>query len=91
MSQDNSAYWRKTVRFLIILLSVWFIVSFLMGIVFSEELDVIEFAGFKLGFWIAQQGSILVYIGIVFFYVRGMNQLDKEFDVSDEPEDVAQH
>lgn len=91
MSKDYKAYWKKNVRFLTILLSIWFVVSFLMGIVFSEELDNIQFFGFKLGFWIAQQGSIIVYIAIIFFYVRGMNKLDKEFDVSDEPQEIAEH
>jgi putative solute:sodium symporter small subunit len=91
MSKDYKAYWKKNVRFLTILLSVWFVVSFLMGIIFSEELDNIEFFGFKLGFWVAQQGSIVVYIAIIFFYVRGMNKLDKEFDVSDEPQEIAEH
>lgn len=91
MSKDYKTYWKKNVRFLTILLSVWFVVSFLMGIIFSEELDNIEFFGFKLGFWVAQQGSIVVYIAIIFFYVRGMNKLDKEFDVSDEPQEIAEH
>lgn len=94
MAKDSALYWRKNIRLLIILLSIWFVVSFLLGIVFSDALDEIEalsFAGFKMGFWISQQGAIIVYILLIFFYVKGMEKLDKEFDVSDEPQDVGEH
>lgn len=91
MSERHKAYWKRNVRFLIILLSVWFIVSFILGIALSDELDNYSFLGFKLGFWIAQQGSIIVYIVLIFIYVKGMERLDKEFDISDEPQDISDH
>jgi|TARA_B100000795_G_scaffold267411_2_gene252200 putative solute:sodium symporter small subunit len=91
MKKDYKMYWKKNVRLLIILLSIWFTVSFLLGIVFSEQLDKVTFFGFKLGFWISQQGAIVVYITIIFVYVKKMKKLDKEFGISDEPEEVAEH
>lgn len=88
---DLKLYWKKNVRLLIILLSIWFTVSFLMGIVFSDYLDQFTFFGFKLGFWIAQQGAIIVFILLIAIYVRAMNKLDKAFNVSDEPQEIAEH
>ena len=91
MVNDYKAYWKKNVRLLIILLSIWFVVSFLLGIIFSEELDQYSFFGFKLGFWISQQGAIIVYITIIAIYVKQMQKLDKAFNISDEAEEVADH
>tara|TARA_B110000211_G_C13589643_1_gene339854 strand:- start:124 stop:399 length:276 start_codon:yes stop_codon:yes gene_type:complete len=91
MVNDYKAYWKKNVRLLIILLSVWFIVSFLLGIIFSEELDQYSFFGFKLGFWISQQGAIIVYIAIIAIYVKQMQKLDRAYNISDEAEEVADH
>lgn len=76
-------YWRKNLKYLAILLSIWFIVSFGFGILFVDELDQIRIGGFKLGFWFAQQGSIYVFIILIFLYVRWMNKLDKDYDVED--------
>ena len=91
MENDYKVYWKKNVRLLIILLSIWFTVSFILGIIFSKELDKITFFGFKLGFWISQQGAILVYIAIIAVYVKQMQKLDRAFNISDEPEDVVKH
>ena len=74
MEKDYKMYWKKNVRLLIILLSIWFTVSFLLGIIFSEQLDKVTFFGFKLGFWISQQGAIVVYITIIFVYVKKMKK-----------------
>ena len=76
-------YWKKNLKYLAILLSIWFIVSYGFGILFVNELDQIRIAGFKLGFWFAQQGSIYVFIILIFLYVRWMNKLDKDYDVDD--------
>lgn len=76
-------YWRKNLQYLSILLFIWFIVSFGAGILFAEELNNIRIRGFKLGFWFAQQGSIYVFVILIFIYVRLMNSLDKEFDVDE--------
>lgn len=62
-----------------ILLSIWFLVSFGAGILFREELDTVRMGGFKLGFWFAQQGSIYVFVILIFVYIRLMNKLDKKY------------
>ena len=76
-------YWKKNLTYLGILLAIWFIVSFGAGILFVEPLNAIRIGGFKLGFWFAQQGSIYVFVVLIFVYVRLMNKLDKEFDVDE--------
>ena len=80
----NKLYWKKNIRYIIILLGIWFIVSFGFGILFKDTLDSIRIGGFKLGFWFAQQGSIYVFVLLIFIYVYLMNKLDKEFDVEEE-------
>lgn len=72
-------YWKKNLKYLAILLSIWFIVSFVFGILLVDELNSIRLGGFKLGFWFAQQGSIYVFVILIFVYIRLMNKLDKEF------------
>lgn len=77
--QKATAYWRENLKYLIILLSIWFIVSYGAGILFKENLDNIKLGGFKLGFWFAQQGSIYVFVILIFVYVKLMNKLDKKY------------
>ncbi|PCJ79634.1 MAG: hypothetical protein COA57_15595 [Flavobacteriales bacterium] len=77
-------YWRKNITYLAILLSIWFIVSYGCGILFVDELDLIRIGGFKLGFWFAQQGSIYVFVVLIFIYVILMNKLDKKFEVDED-------
>jgi len=77
-------YWQRNLKYLIILLSIWFSVSYLLGIVFVDQLNQIRIGGFKLGFWIAQQGSIYVFVILIFVYVFLMNRLDREFDVDED-------
>jgi putative solute:sodium symporter small subunit len=83
MDKSRKAYWKKNLQYLFILLIVWFAVSFGAGILFAEELNAIKIGGFKLGFWFAQQGSIYVFIILIFAYVYLMNRLDKKFDVDE--------
>ncbi len=73
------AYWKINLRYLLVLLSIWFLVSYGCGILFKETLDGITWGGFKLGFWFAQQGSIYVFVILIFVYVRLMNRLDQKF------------
>ncbi|MCK5443707.1 MAG: DUF4212 domain-containing protein [Maribacter sp.] len=75
----SKAYWKENLRYLFILLVVWFAVSYGAGIVFKTPLDTIQIGGFKLGFWFAQQGSIYVFVVLIFIYVRLMNKLDKKY------------
>ncbi len=74
-------YWRKNLQYLAILLSIWFLVSFVFGILLVDELDQIRIGGFGLGFWFAQQGAIYVFVILIFIYVWLMSRLDKKFDV----------
>ena len=72
-------YWKKNIQIVSILLVFWFLASFGFGIIFADDLDEISFFGFKLGFWFAQQGSILIFVAIIFIYIRSMKKLDQEF------------
>lgn len=83
MSEDNG-YWRANIRLMLILLSIWFLVSFVFGILIVDYLDQFHFFGFKLGFWFAQQGSIYTFVILIFVYVWRMNRLDKKFNVRED-------
>jgi len=76
------AYWKANVRILTTLLSVWFFISFVCGILLADFLDNFRFAGFKLGFWIAQQGSIYVFIVLIIVYVFWMDKLDSRYQAN---------
>ncbi|PQB07465.1 hypothetical protein BST83_10050 [Polaribacter filamentus] len=78
-SENKKKYWKENLRYLTILLSIWFLVSFVFGILLVEELNTIRFGGFKLGFWFAQQGAIYVFVILIFVYIKLMNRLDKKF------------
>ncbi|MEL6649910.1 MAG: DUF4212 domain-containing protein [Bacteroidota bacterium] len=81
--KDRAKYWRTNLRYMLILLSIWFVVSFGCGILFVDQLDTIRIGGFKLGFWFAQQGSIYVFVILIFVYVYLMNKLDKAYEVDE--------
>ncbi len=83
-NDKKSAYWRKNLHYLGILLAVWFIVSYGCGILFVEHLDRIRIGGFHLGFWFAQQGSIYVFVVLIFIYVQLMNRLDRKYSVDEQ-------
>lgn len=76
-------YWKENLRYLVILLSIWFIVSYGLGILFVEQMNTIKIGGFKLGFWFAQQGAIYVFVILIFVYVSLMNKLDKKYGVDE--------
>lgn len=78
-SESRKKYWKKNLKYLAILLSIWFLVSFGFGILLVDELNSIRLGGFKLGFWFAQQGAIYVFVILIFVYIRLMNKLDKKF------------
>ena len=78
MYRKNTTYWKSNLKIVISLLIVWFLVSFGFGIIWSDALDNIQIGGFKLGFWFAQQGSIFVFVIIIFIYVFLLNRLDKK-------------
>jgi putative solute:sodium symporter small subunit len=72
-------YWYSNLKILSILLTVWFMVSFGFGIIWSDSLDQFQIGGFKLGFWFAQQGSIYFFVLLIFIYIYFMNKLDKKY------------
>lgn len=77
--EKAKAYWKENIRYVLILLAIWFLVSYGAGIMFKDALNSIRVGGFKLGFWFAQQGSIYVFVILIFVYVRLMNKLDKKY------------
>lgn len=77
-------YWQANLRLVAILLSVWFAVSLGAGVLLVDWLDQFTIGGFKLGFWMSQQGSILVFVVLIFIYVWRMNRLDDQYTNSDE-------
>ena len=79
--QKARAYWKQNLKYLTVLLSIWFLVSYVFGILLVEQLNIIKIGGFKLGFWFAQQGSIYVFVILIFIYIRLMNRLDKKFNL----------
>ncbi len=83
MDNNLQAYWKANLRILIILLTIWFVVGFICPILMVDQLNNIQFGGFKLGFWFAFQGSIIVFVILLFVYARLMNQLDKKYGVED--------
>lgn len=78
------AYWKENLRLMRRLLGIWFIVSFGCGILLADVLNGIQLGGFKIGFWFAQQGSIYVFLVLIFYYVYRMNQLDKKYEFQEE-------
>lgn len=80
------AYWNTNLRYLFILLLIWFLVSYGCGILLVDWLNQFRLGGFKLGFWFAQQGAIFTFVILIFVYVRLMNKLDKKYDVDEKPQ-----
>ena len=78
---NQKKYWKENLKYLTILLTIWFVVSFGFGILLVEEMNTIKIGGFKLGFWFAQQGSIYVFVILIFVYILLMNKLDKKFNL----------
>ena len=75
----NDTYWKTNLKYLVILLSIWFLVSFGFGILLADTLNQFHLGGFKLGFWFAQQGAIYVFVILIFVYIYLMNRLDQKF------------
>jgi putative solute:sodium symporter small subunit len=81
----HAEYWRRNIRYVGALMAVWFVVSYGFGILLADTLNTFRLPGtnFPLGFWFAQQGSIYIFVILIFVYVRLMNRLDREFDVDE--------
>lgn len=83
-TENRSAYWRANLTLLAVLLVIWFVVSYGFGILLVEPLNSISLGGYKLGFWFAQQGSIYVFLVLIFVYAWAMNRLDRKFNVHED-------
>ena len=81
---NKYSYWQSNLKIVSSLLIIWFLASFGAGIIFSDTLDKIKIGGFQLGFWFAQQGSILIFVLLIVIYCFLMNRLDKKYDVTEE-------
>ena len=79
----SQEYWKANLKLVAVLLSVWFLVSFVFGILLVDVLNTVQFGGFKLGFWFAQQGSIFVFVVLVFVYAYFARKLDRKYDMDD--------
>jgi putative solute:sodium symporter small subunit len=79
--ENRTAYWKANLSLLTVLLIIWFVVSYGFGILLVEPLNAISLGGYKLGFWFAQQGSIYVFVVLIFVYAFAMNRIDRRFDV----------
>ena len=92
INPENSkvkVYWKKNIRIVLSLLAVWFFVSFGMGILLVDVLDNFRIFGFKLGFWMAQQGSIFCFVILIFVYVYRMNKLDHQYDLDEDQDNFV--
>lgn len=78
------SYWQDNLRLVGLCLTIWFVVSFGFGILWVDLLNQIQIAGFPLGFWFAQQGSIYVFVALIFFYAWRMSIIDKKHGVSED-------
>ena len=84
LSNNAQLYWKANLRLLTICLVIWFIVSYGFGILLVEPLNAFKLGGYKLGFWFAQQGSIYVFIVLIFFYALSMGRLDRKYGFDEE-------
>ena len=88
-AQQRQAYWRENLKLMAVLLTIWALVSFGAGIVFVEPLNAAaSFLGVPLGFWFAQQGSIVVFVLLIFVYVKMMDRLDAKYGITEYEEEV---
>ena len=82
--QQAKQYWRRNLSLILKLLVVWFVVSFGCGILLFDQLNQVQIGGYKIGFWFAQQGSIYVFVALIFYYARKMAALDREFGAEED-------
>jgi len=84
MKHDAQGYWQATLRLLTVVLVIWFLVSFGAGILFADWLNAFHLGGYPLGFWFAQQGSMYIFIALIFYYAKKMGDIDRRFDVHED-------
>jgi putative solute:sodium symporter small subunit len=81
---SRQAYWKANLKLVAGCLVVWFVVSYLFGILLVDQLNAIQIGGYNLGFWFAQQGSMYIFVVLIFFYASRMKKLDRKFDVHED-------
>jgi putative solute:sodium symporter small subunit len=81
---SRQAYWKANLKLVALCLSIWFVVSYLFGIILVDQLNAISIGGYDLGFWFAQQGSMYIFVILIFFYASRMNKIDRQFDVHED-------
>ncbi len=86
--KDAHEYWKSNIKIVLSLLAVWFFISYGCGILFVDALDTIRFGGFMLGFWIAQQGSIFVFVILIFIYIHLMDKLDDRYNLESSKDQI---
>ena len=80
----NASYWSANLKIVALCLASWFVVSYLFGIILVDALNTIRIGGYKLGFWFAQQGSMYIFVVLIFYYAKRMAKLDREHDVHED-------
>jgi putative solute:sodium symporter small subunit len=81
--ENKQNYWKDNLGIIWPLLVIWFVVSFGCGIIFVDLLNQIKIGGFKLGFWFAQQGSIYVFVALIFVYAKKMTKLEEKYGLDE--------
>ena len=81
---QRQAYWKANLRLVAMCLGVWFVVSYLFGIILVDQLNAISLGGYKLGFWFAQQGSMYIFVVLIFFYAWRIGKIDEQFNVHED-------
>ena len=86
MSSDTSgvAYWNATLKLLLTVLAVWFFVGYILAIIAAPALNNFHLGGYPLGFWVAQQGSMYVFVALIFLFARAQGKIDEKFDVHEQ-------
>ena len=84
MDKSSEAYWMATVKLIIQILVVWFIISYGCGILFASALNSVSLGGYPLGFWFSQQGSMYGFVALIFIYAKLMGKIDEKFDVHEQ-------
>lgn len=81
---QRQAYWKANLKLVALCLSIWFVVSYLFGIILVDQLNAIKIGGYELGFWFAQQGSMYIFVALIFFYANRIGKIDKKFNVQED-------
>ncbi|HSH70730.1 MAG: DUF4212 domain-containing protein [Deferrisomatales bacterium] len=84
MTASGIAYWKATLNLLLTVLAVWFFVGYVLGIVAAPALNAIHLGGYPLGFWVCQQGSMYVFVALIFIFARAQGKIDEKFDVHEQ-------